>query len=77
MTRLAKAILNEAIGALGVKKKDFATYIGIEDSNLSAMLKGNRRISPEFALRLATDVARIACHPLCPDFVFLKISLIL
>jgi addiction module HigA family antidote len=46
------SLLNEAIGALGVKKKDFATYIGIEDSNLSAMLKGNRRISPEFALRL-------------------------
>jgi addiction module HigA family antidote len=46
------SLLNEAIGVLGVKKKDFAAYIGIEDSNLSAMLKGNRRISPEFALKL-------------------------
>lgn len=46
------SLLNEAIGALGVKKKEFAIYIGIEESNLSAMLKGNRRINPEFALKL-------------------------
>lgn len=46
------SLLHEAIGALGVKKKEFAEYIGLEDSNLSAMLKGSRRISPEFALKL-------------------------
>lgn len=46
------SLLKEAIGALGVKKKDFAAYIGIEDSNLSAMLKGSRHINLEFALKL-------------------------
>ncbi len=45
-------LLSECIEALEIKKKDFAAYIGIEDSNLSAMLKGRRRISPEFALKL-------------------------
>ena len=46
------SLLSECIEALEIKKKDFAAYIGIEDSNLSAMLKGRRRVSPEFALKL-------------------------
>jgi addiction module HigA family antidote len=46
------SLLSECIEALEIKKKDFAAYIGIEDSNLSAMLKGSRRISPAFALKL-------------------------
>lgn len=46
------SLLSECIEALEIKKKDFAAYIGIEDSNLSAMLKGRRRISAEFALKL-------------------------
>lgn len=45
-------LLAECIEGLEIKKKDFAAYIGIEDSNLSAMLKGRRRVSPEFALKL-------------------------
>jgi addiction module HigA family antidote len=48
----AAAILYECIHVLEIKKKDFATYVGIGDTNLSATLKGRRRISPEFALKL-------------------------
>jgi addiction module HigA family antidote len=48
----APTLLSECIEAIGVKKKDFASYVGMEDSNLSAMLKGRRRISAEFALKL-------------------------
>lgn len=46
------AILYECLQAIAVKHKDFADYIGIVPSNLSAMLKGRRRISAEFALKL-------------------------
>ena len=45
-------LLSKCIEAIEVKNKDFAAYIGIESSNLSAILKGRRRISPAFALKL-------------------------
>jgi addiction module HigA family antidote len=48
----AAAILYECLQAIAVKHKDFADYIGIVPSNLSAMLKGRRRINAEFALKL-------------------------
>jgi len=44
--------LRECVEALEIKNKDFASYIGIEESNLSAMLNGRRKISPGFALKL-------------------------
>jgi addiction module HigA family antidote len=45
------SLLSEAIQALDSKQKDFANYIGIAPSNLSAILKGRRPISPELALQ--------------------------
>ncbi len=44
--------LRECVEAVQIKNKDFASYIGIEESNLSAMFNGRRRISPDFALKL-------------------------
>ena len=44
--------LNELIQAVRIKNKDFADYIGIQASNLSALLKGVRRINIELALKL-------------------------
>lgn len=55
------SLLSECIEALEIKKKDFAAYIGVEDSNLSAMLKGRRRISAEFALKLE-QIFEIPAH---------------
>ncbi len=46
------SFLNELIKATQIKNKDFAEYIGIKPSNLSALLKGNRRINIELALKL-------------------------
>lgn len=46
------SILCECIQAIAVRHKDFAVYTGIKPSNLSAMLKGRRSISPSYALKL-------------------------
>ena len=45
-------LMRECVEALEIKNKDFASYIGIEESNLSAMFSGRRKISPDFALKL-------------------------
>jgi addiction module HigA family antidote len=44
--------LEKYIEALGIKKKDFASYIGYQESNLSAILKGRRSISTDLAIKL-------------------------
>lgn len=44
--------LNQLIQSAKVKNKDFAAYIGIQPSNLSALIKGTRRINIELALKL-------------------------
>lgn len=43
----------ELIEAFGIKKKSFATYIGIEDSNLSALLKDRRKINADLAMKFS------------------------
>ncbi len=45
------AFLNTCIEVLGIKKKDFAAYVGLEESNLSDYLKGRRKINPELAIK--------------------------
>ena len=49
---LPGTLLRECIDLLGVKRKVFAAYVGMEESNLSDLLRGRRKISPEFALKL-------------------------
>jgi addiction module HigA family antidote len=44
--------LERYIEALEIKKKDFASYIGYQESNLSAILKGRRSISTDLAIKL-------------------------
>ncbi len=44
--------LREHIEALGIKHKEFAQYMDIKESNLSALLKGKRRLSIELAHKL-------------------------
>jgi addiction module HigA family antidote len=46
------SMLAECIKAAGVRHKDFAAYTDIKPSNLSAMLKGRRSVSPIFAMKL-------------------------
>ncbi|MDX2249949.1 MAG: hypothetical protein SF052_24405 [Bacteroidia bacterium] len=44
--------LEDLIEIIGVYHKDFATYIGINSSNLSALLKGTRRFNRDLVLKL-------------------------
>jgi addiction module HigA family antidote len=48
----AGAFLEKFLEAISIKKKDFARYIGLEESNLSALLKGKRKINADLALKL-------------------------
>lgn len=45
--------LEECIEVMKVKRKQFATYIGFEATNLSAVCKGKRKITSELALKLS------------------------
>lgn len=47
----AGQFLKKFIDALHIKHKDFAKYIGYEESNLSALINGKRRISPVLAIK--------------------------
>jgi plasmid maintenance system antidote protein VapI len=38
--------------AISVKKKDFARYVNYEESNLSALLKGRRKVNIDLAMKL-------------------------
>ncbi len=49
---LVGACLKELVEAMGISHKDFAAYIGIQHSNLSAIYSGKRRINQELALKL-------------------------
>ena len=44
--------LKELIEQMGIPHKDFATYIGIKHSNLSAIYSGRRRINQDLASKL-------------------------
>jgi addiction module HigA family antidote len=46
------------IEALEIKKKDFAAYIDCQESNLSAILKGRRKINTDLAIKIG-EIFRI------------------
>lgn len=46
------AFLKELVEVIGVPHKDFASYIGYKNSNLSALYSGTRRINHDLALKL-------------------------
>ena len=48
----AGEFLKKYIDAVGVKNKQFAKYLEIEESNLSAIIKGRRKINLDLALKL-------------------------
>lgn len=52
----AGQFLRECIEVLNIKNRQFAAYIGYEESNLSALCHGRRKITPELALKLARIV---------------------
>lgn len=45
--------LRTFIDVLGLKHKRFAKYIGIDDSNLSALLRGRRKLNMDIAIKLS------------------------
>lgn len=47
------SFLREFIDILDLKYKLFAEYIGIDDSNLSALLKGRRKFNLDIAVKLS------------------------
>ena len=50
--KTAGDFLKEHIKAIGIKHKVFAQYIDLEESNLSAILKGKRKINTTVAYKL-------------------------
>lgn len=48
----AGVFLEKFLEVISVKKKDFAKYIDVEESNLSALLKGRRKINADLARKL-------------------------
>ncbi|MDP5170288.1 MAG: hypothetical protein NWR72_08575 [Bacteroidia bacterium] len=48
----AGQFINKYLKVIKIKKKDLATYLGYENSNLSAMINGRRKINSEIAIKL-------------------------
>lgn len=48
----AGRFLEAFVEVLNIKKKTLAEYIGYKESNLSAVLKGNRKINTDLAIKL-------------------------
>ncbi len=46
------AFLKQYLVVIGAKNKDFAKFLNVEESNLSSILSGRRRISVELAFKL-------------------------
>ncbi|MCG8328872.1 MAG: hypothetical protein MI974_14365 [Chitinophagales bacterium] len=49
---LAGEFIEKYLAVIKIKKKDFAKYINYEETNLSALLKGRRKINLDIALKL-------------------------
>lgn len=48
----AGSFLKELVDIINVPHKDFATYIGMKNTNLSAIYRGRRRINHDLAMKL-------------------------
>jgi len=48
----AGEFIERLLKVVHIKKKTFAKYIGYEGANLSALLKGRRKINPDLAIKL-------------------------
>ena len=46
--------LREFLQQLDIKKKSFAEYLGLQESNLSSLFKGKRKINIDLAIKLGT-----------------------
>ena len=46
------SFLKELVEIIGVSNKDFATYIGLKNTNLSAIYAGKRKINHDLAMKL-------------------------
>lgn len=46
--------LKEFLQQLDIKKKSFAEYLGLQESNLSSLFKGKRKINIDLAIKLGT-----------------------
>lgn len=51
------AILGRELQERGLKQKDFARMIGVEPSNLNALIKGKRNLTEELAIKLERALA--------------------
>ena len=49
---LAGEFIEKYLAVIKIKKKDFAKYINYEETNLSALIKGRRKINLDIALKL-------------------------
>lgn len=49
---LAGEFIEKYLKVIKVRKKDFASYIKYEESNLSALLKGRRKVNTDLAIKL-------------------------
>ncbi len=44
--------LKKHLKAIKIKNKEFASYVEMEESNLSSIIKGRRKVNTDFALKL-------------------------
>lgn len=51
---LAGDFIEKFLKIIKVKKKDFATYLDYEETNLSALLKGRRKVNADLAIKLGS-----------------------
>ncbi len=48
----AGRFIERYLEVIKIKKKDFASYLGYDDTNLSAVIKGRRKVNTEMAIKL-------------------------
>jgi len=48
----AGAFVEQFLAVIKVKKKHFSKYVGVEESNFSAILKGRRKVNADLAIKL-------------------------
>jgi plasmid maintenance system antidote protein VapI len=49
---VAGTFIEKLLQVIKVKKKDFATFVDYEEANLSALIKGRRKINPDLAIKM-------------------------